>query len=533
MKKTIQIHMGGRQFHIDEDAYQKLNHYLESLKRHFSAEGDAGKEILEDIEHRIAELLEKNLSENRQSVSIEDVNQTITILGKVEDFIYEESATGQPAPAAGTYSRRDYRRLYRDEDHNYIGGVASGLAAYFDIDALWIRVAFVVLAFLHGVGILIYLILWIAVPKARTTAEKLQMRGVPVTLSSIRESVNAEYDKVKTGFSNMGDHTAIRQTRSALENILRGLGLVFVAFFKFIIGAIGVIFLITGAIILAVLIMTILAFAGILGHFPVWNGFELPSLTHLFASSGHYYLLMIAFVVLVIIPIVALIYWGIKILFNVQSRHPALRAFLLTTWILALVLFITVIILNVSHFNMEAKVEHTARIETKKWPRLYIDVRDNTADKRITQYNVFDRTFLHSDRDDALFTVPELAIGLSKDQGMYIGIEKYASNVVPHQSDEVMDRIYFQWEQQDSVVYIDNYLTTRDEDFWMFGQVRLNLQIPEGQVVVLSGSACELLDYDQQYRYCQDSMLTNKPAVMTPDGLRLVQNQKSRSIRNK
>lgn len=525
--------MGGRHFHIDEDAYQKLNHYLESLKRHFAAEGDTGKEILEDIEHRIAELLENSLSENKQSVCLDDVSQAITILGKVEDFTYEGSAAGESEPDAAGYSRRNYRRLYRDEDSNYLGGVASGLGAYFNIDPLWIRIAFILLAFLHGTGVLVYAILWIAVPKARTTAEKLQMRGMPVTLSTIRESVNAEYDKVKSGFSQMGDHSAYRQSRSALENILRAIGLVFVAFFKFIIGAIGVVFLVTGAIILAILIMAALAFAGILGHFPVWNGFELPSLAHLFASTGHYYLLMIALVVLVIIPIVALIYWGIKILFNVQSRHPALRAFLLTTWILALVLFVTVIIMNSGHFTMEAKTAHTAKIDNKKWPRLYIDVIDNTADKKIIQYSVFDRSFLHSDREDALFTVPELAIGLSKDQGMYLGIEKFATNVVPNQTDDVMDRIYFQWEQKDSVVYINNYLTTRDEDFWMFGQVRLNLQIPEGQVVILSERACELLDPDQRYRYCQDSMLTGKPAVMTPDGLKKVEKQKTRSQRNK
>ena len=115
---------------------------------------------------------------------------------------------------------------------------------------------------------------------------------------------------------------------------------------------------------------------------------------------------------------------------------------------------------------------------------------------------------------------------------MYMGIEKYATNVVPKYSDESLDRIYFRWEQKDSVLYLDNYLTTRDEDFWMFGQVRLNLQIPEGQVVVLTDRACELLDADQRYRYCQDSMLTGKPAVMTPDGLKPVSRQKSRTTRN-
>jgi phage shock protein PspC (stress-responsive transcriptional regulator) len=129
--------------------------------------------------------------------------------------------------------------------------VASGLGAYFDIDPLWIRLAFVALIFLKGVGIIIYAVLWIVVPRARTTTEKLQMQGKPVTLSTIKESVNAEYDKVKTNLEGMRtSHTADR-TRNALENFVRAIGLVLVAIFKFIIGAIGVLFLIMGAVFLA------------------------------------------------------------------------------------------------------------------------------------------------------------------------------------------------------------------------------------------------------------------------------------------
>ncbi len=89
MKKTIQINIGGRHFHMDEDAFHKLNHYLESLKAHFATEGETGKEIMEDIEQRIAELLEKKITDGKQAVSLEDVNEAIGILGKVEDFVYE------------------------------------------------------------------------------------------------------------------------------------------------------------------------------------------------------------------------------------------------------------------------------------------------------------------------------------------------------------------------------------------------------------------------------------------------------------
>ncbi len=391
MKKTIQINIGGRHFHMDEDAFHKLNHYLESLKAHFASEGETGKEIMEDIEQRIAELLEKKITDGKQAVSLEDVNEAIGILGKVEDFVYEGTNGG--TRDYEQYGRRDSRRFYRDEDNNYIGGVAAGLGAYFDIDPLWLRLAFIALIFLHGLGILVYGILWLVVPKARTTNEKLQMRGIPVTLSTIKESVNAEYDKVKSGLHNLNRSPGAERTRNAIENLFRAIGLIFVAILKFMIGAIGVIFLITGTIFLALTIMFLMGFTHVFGHFQFWDGVPFPFMSHFFLNSTHYYLLVIALVILVVIPIIALIYGGIKILFNIRTKHNVLRAFLLVTWVVALVFFISILAMNSTNFAAETSGKQTSRIEVKKYPRLYIEVRDNSEDKKITRYSVFDHEF--------------------------------------------------------------------------------------------------------------------------------------------
>ncbi len=531
MKKTIQIHIGGRHFHMDEDAFHKLNHYLESLKSHFVAEGETGKEIIEDIEQRIAELLEKSITDGKKAISLDDVNSVIATLGKVEDFIY--SGTTGEIPEPGSYDHRGNRRFYRDEDSNYIGGVAAGLGAYFDIDPLWIRLAFVGLTFLHGLGILIYVILWIVVPKARTTAEKLQMQGIPVTLSTIKESVNAEYGKFRSNLNNLGKSGAADKTRNVLENLLRAVGLVVLAMFKFIIGAIGVVFLVLGSIFLACMIIILLGFTNIFGHFHVWNTLDLPQFSHLFASSGHYYVLIVSLVILVLIPIVVLIYWGIKIIFNIRTRHRGLRAFVLTAWILALVLFITLIIMNSTNYAVETTGKQSVRIETKSYPRLYLSVRDNTGNKRITQYRIFDHRFNYSERDESLFIKPVLSLVQSEDEGVYLSVEKHANNVGMNRSLEFLDRISYQWEQKDSVIYIDRYLSTDAEDFWMFARVDVNLRIPENQVVILSGDVCELLDSDQNYRYCNDSLYTNRPCKMTADGLALLEKQKSKSNKNK
>jgi phage shock protein PspC (stress-responsive transcriptional regulator) len=516
MKKTIQIHIGGRQFHVDEDAYHKLNHYLESLKSHFASEGESGREIAEDIEQRIAELLENRITASKQSVSLEDVKEIIATLGKVEDFVYDGQSEGKHDDES--YNRRDFRRFYRDSEKGYLGGVASGLGEYFDIDPLWIRLAFIVLAFAKGLGVLIYVILWIVVPRARSTAEKLQMKGMPVNLSTIKDSVNAEYEKVRSGFDGMRNSTAADRTRNALENIMRAIALVFVAFFKFIIGVIGITFLIIGSVFLAALIMVLLGVSNVFDHIFFWNGVHLPDFSHIFASTGHYEVVVVCLIILMLIPIVALIYAGIKILFNIKTRHPVLRAFVLTAWILALILFVTMIIANTSHYAIGAAGTRSSVIETDDHPQIRIDLRDNVEDKSITEYRVFDLRFKYNKWDESLYDKVELTIEPSEDKKMHLAVNKQVRNVGIKDSDRFIDRINYSWDQEDSVLYLNQYFSVEDEDFWMFSRVDIRLSIPEGQVIVLSPGICEILESYQQDQYCYERSLMNKKVVMSTEG---------------
>src|SRR5512145_2187682 len=97
MKKTLQIHIGGRHFQIDEDAYIKLTHYLEDLKRQFSAEGESGKEIVEDIEQRISELLESRISPNKHAITLEDILDTFKTIWNIDNSEYAHSDSGSSA----------------------------------------------------------------------------------------------------------------------------------------------------------------------------------------------------------------------------------------------------------------------------------------------------------------------------------------------------------------------------------------------------------------------------------------------------
>jgi phage shock protein PspC (stress-responsive transcriptional regulator) len=191
MKITVSINLGGYSFNIDEDAYTELKHYLKNLELHFAGE-ESSSEILSDIETRIAELFRTKITGYKQVINIDDVRQAISVMGTPEDISDSEGPS-----ARDKFSSPGYHRMYRDPDHRMIGGVCSGMAAYWDIDPLIVRVIFVALALGGGLGVLVYLILYIVVPEAKTTAQKIEMKGNPVNIHNIKDSVKKEFDSVR------------------------------------------------------------------------------------------------------------------------------------------------------------------------------------------------------------------------------------------------------------------------------------------------------------------------------------------------
>ncbi len=191
MKITVSINLGGYSFNIDEDAYAELKRYLKNLELHFAGE-ESSSEILSDIETRMAELFRTKLTTYKQVINIDDVNQAISVLGTPEDISDNDGPT-----ARDKFSSPGYHRMYRDPDHRIIGGVCSGMGAYWDIDPVIIRIIFAALILAGGVGALIYLILYIVLPEAKTTAQKIEMKGNPVNIHNIKDSVKKEFDSVR------------------------------------------------------------------------------------------------------------------------------------------------------------------------------------------------------------------------------------------------------------------------------------------------------------------------------------------------
>ncbi len=188
MKKTLTVNLNNVVFHIDDDAYELLQNYLSAVEKQLSE--DERKEVMSDIEARVAELFTERLQRNKNVVNKEDVEQIIEVLGKPSLFGGEESET-ETQSETGKQDKKRSRRFYRDPENSVLGGVCGGLSAYLGMDVTLLRIIFIILVFV-GVGMIIpvYLIVWLIAPPAVTVAQRLEMQGEDVTIDSIKGEFN-------------------------------------------------------------------------------------------------------------------------------------------------------------------------------------------------------------------------------------------------------------------------------------------------------------------------------------------------------
>ncbi len=192
MKKNFSVNIGGRVFNIDEDAYERLNAYLANLRSYFASE-QGRDEILADIESRIAELLEQYKIQGSPAISLEMVNRVIAGMGEPDQL------SGNEPERPYTYdASRTHGKLFRNPDSRLLGGVASGIASWFGINPVWIRLLFAGFTFVYGIGAIVYIILWVILPQARTTSEKLEMQRRIINIDSVRNEVLAAGSGLKT-----------------------------------------------------------------------------------------------------------------------------------------------------------------------------------------------------------------------------------------------------------------------------------------------------------------------------------------------
>ena len=247
MKRTFTINLNNVVYHIDNDAYELLNQYLNEVQSRLSV--DESKEVMADIEARISELFSERLQRGRSVVVLEDVEVVIAILGKPNQ-INENENENETTPPSHEEKRRFKKRFYRDMDNGVLGGVASGIAAYLGWDVVIIRVLLCVVLFIgYGMIIPIYLLIWIIAPAAQTIAQKLEMQG---------EEPTAE--RIKQEFNNMKNYVESDQFREKLNITRSKTGEFIASFFKVIVACFGVLLSIIGVVLLGVLLFLLSVF---------------------------------------------------------------------------------------------------------------------------------------------------------------------------------------------------------------------------------------------------------------------------------
>lgn len=323
MKKTINVNLAGRIFYVEEDAYPVLDNYLRSVKNHFAKFADS-EEILQDIEARIAEQLMPENKEAQPIVNLESVQNIIAGMGKPEDFSETEQGLPEKEPApdtkAGTSGKR---RLYRDGDKPILGGVASGIAAYFDIDPLWVRLAFIAIAFLGGSAVAIYIVLWIIVPEAETASQKVEMKGDRPTLKAIEQSVK---EKI---LDNPEARKGAHRVGGFIHEVVGRLGVVIKKLVHVALRLIGAAILVGSSIAIVGLILGMVGLAAS-GTSPY---VEFP-LRDLFGHGMFYLTVLIAFFA-AFVPLVLLLLAGTSLATKKNRFHVATTASLLAVWIIA------------------------------------------------------------------------------------------------------------------------------------------------------------------------------------------------------
>ncbi|HSW98602.1 MAG TPA: PspC domain-containing protein [Candidatus Saccharimonadales bacterium] len=226
MNEITHIHLGRTAFTIAVDAHRALRAYLRDIE----AQTGDNKEVTEEVESRMAELLAERGIKGDKVILLGDVDYLKAQLGEPGDFTDDDdnAPAHKPAKPAADDHESPGKRLFRDTDHGMVAGVAAGLGAYFKLDPILFRILFIVLTLSGGAGIVVYLVLWLLVPPVKSGSDRLRLNGKPVTVENIKETV------ARADIPGAANHVA-----KGLEKVLRGIA-------KVVLGVIGVAFIVAG-----------------------------------------------------------------------------------------------------------------------------------------------------------------------------------------------------------------------------------------------------------------------------------------------
>ncbi|MCX7637931.1 MAG: PspC domain-containing protein [Cyclobacteriaceae bacterium] len=558
MKKNISINISGIIFHIEEDAYEILKKYLDSVHKYFASYDDS-TEIIADIESRIAEIFLSKLHEQKQVITLDDVKALITTMGSVHDFQAAEAdyseEKDEPSASSTTFTAPQPRRLYRDQkrkvlggvcagigyyfgvdpvwirllfvlltfawgiillayiilwiavpgsyeleephlgkklfrdaEKKVVGGVAAGLAAYFNTDVVLFRVLFVVFTFFGGLGLIAYLVLWIVVPQARTLTDRMQMQGEPVTLSNIKSTLK----KSPAGREEESTLTRILLFPFRLIGwIITGLGKILSPLADVIRVAAGIVMMVTG---LALLIALITSFGILMGMFtlhiswiPGWEDVSFPvqELSRAIPSFT-----VIAAFIFLLIPGVLILLLGISIV----AGRVVFNA--LTGWSLFIAFLLSAVVLGFSI------------------PKIVLGFREEGEIKEEVVYRFNGKTPVLRTRETGLddYHVTTLALRGYEDKEFKLVQFFRAQGKSKKEAEDYARQVTYAVEQNDSILTFDSNIQFKHDAVFRAQRLRMILYVPYNHPFVLDDDMWRLVSnyIPSEYRNGQTWTITEE-----------------------
>lgn len=500
MKKTLTINISGIIFHIDEDAFELLSNYLAKLKRHFSRQESSG-EIIADIESRMAELLQQRISNTKQVITNTDIEEVVAQLGDPIEMEENEQAESQEPE---TDKQQAPRRLFRDPDNRAIAGVAAGLAAYFGIDVMWVRLLFLLLLFASGAGILIYVILWVALPEAVTTAEKLQMQGKPVNIETIEHTIRKEFEVVKERLDHYAD-----EARSSYEkqkhHIRQGSQSVMDVLVRIFMLGMRVIGIFIGAILLFISVVLIFAFGAI---FLGWDSFSIFQGSHIvhnslsgvydwfFASPLSVSLTPVLLSLFIGIPLILMVYVSLRLIIGTHFRIPGFGKNMGLVWLGSLIGLGLVASDTFVDFRHKAiHHQHTHTIDVDKHPVLFLSAQPHQPEKGLPEIHLFNTQYYMEDSPQGkkFHAVPRLSIRSTSEPNASLTISSLAAVYNIEEASYRAENIEYQIQLKDSLISLLPYYSFWAADKFRQQEVQITLKVPEGQLVYFDANMEQFL----------------------------------------
>jgi phage shock protein PspC (stress-responsive transcriptional regulator) len=433
-------------------------------------------------------LTEKQKSD-KHVISLKDVDEVIAVMGQPEDYIIEED--NHTSQTYNADSKRT-KKLYRDTENGMIGGVLAGLGHYFGIDKVWLRIFLLLMVFVFGSGVLAYIILWIVMPEATTTAEKLEMRGEPVTISNIEKKVREEFENVSDKIKNADYDKYGNQIKTGANKIGSSLGDFIMTVFKIFAKFLGVLLIIAGIATLISLLIAVFTLGSSDFIDVPWRGFiEAGNFTdYPIWSFG----LLMFFAVG--IPFFFLTLLGFKLLSPAMKSIGNIAKYtLLALWIIAIAILISIGIKQASEVAFEGKTVKKETINLMPNDTLFVKFRYNDYyTKDIDDRETF--KFVQDSANTELIYSNNVRLQiLHTDEKLpFIQIEKMARGKSFQAAKLRAEKIKYAIKIEGNHLILDNYLLTEVSNKFRDQEVEIFLYLPEGTLLKPDSS---VQDYDR------------------------------------